>query len=278
MRANIPLAILFWLAPHMALAGECQQLTTSVITTCYAAGSEPTPPPTKAPTPVPTNQVSCDMPGCPVCDCAECVQTSIYITVFQVFCTEGIMDQAYTVTEVYKGMSSLPSFAEPTEVPYGFTACLETCTVCGPTPITATMTYPTAGAPFATDMPVPAGWQPPPPKDDQRCPGPTCPANNNNPEPALEGSPGTQPQGHEPQGKPSNPSQDSSQNPPQKPPADSPSKESLSNEPPQATPTGARSSQPLVPPVSVATRASLVSWIMAAVFVLPAVVGYWLWI
>lgn len=49
-------------------------------------------------------------------------------------------------------MSALPTFAEPTECPYGFTTSEATCTVCGDKPITQTMTYPAGGVPYDTGL------------------------------------------------------------------------------------------------------------------------------
>jgi hypothetical protein len=58
--------------------------------------------------------------------------------------------QTYVVTETYLGLSSLPSFDQPTDIPFGFTTRLETCEIgmCGLEAITATMTFPAGGGPF----------------------------------------------------------------------------------------------------------------------------------
>jgi len=134
---------------------SAQQLsyTTSTVTECFPSSttSSPLAPPTPAPT-----QVTVTMPACPDCDCATCARTSVFVATFAVFCPSGTTRQTYTVTEVYRGMSSLPAFAgPPTAVPYGFTTGVETCTVCGEKPVVATMTYPSGGRPYASGMAVP---------------------------------------------------------------------------------------------------------------------------
>ncbi|KAK8079532.1 hypothetical protein PG997_007350 [Apiospora hydei] len=45
-------------------------------------------------------------------------------------------------------MSSLPVFATPTAVPYGFTVQVATCTKCGAQPLTVAITFPSGGSPF----------------------------------------------------------------------------------------------------------------------------------
>ncbi|RYP89238.1 hypothetical protein DL769_000143 [Monosporascus sp. CRB-8-3] len=64
------------------------------------------------------------------------------------------MPQAYTITETFVGMSSLPNFATPTSIPYGFTTALETCDICGGgvggKPVIATVTYPSGGVPYVS--------------------------------------------------------------------------------------------------------------------------------
>jgi len=97
--------------------------------------------------------ISYTMPPCIYCNCPGCTILSKFATAYPVFCTEGevgIKNQRYAVTETYLGLSSLPHFESPTDVPFGFTARLETCEagVCGPEATTAPMTYPTGGTPF----------------------------------------------------------------------------------------------------------------------------------
>src|SRR3569833_86193 len=143
-------------------AASAQQLSysTSLVTESFSSS-------TSAPAPAQMvvvtgsgSQVGVTMPACPGCDCATCVHTSTFVTNFAVFCPHGTTNQPYTVTEVYRGMSSYPSMANPTSVPYGFTTALETCTVCGETPITATMTYPSGGVPYVSGMAIPTDTGP----------------------------------------------------------------------------------------------------------------------
>ena len=70
------------------------------------------------------------MPGCSACGCATCTLTSVYTATFGALCPTGLAPVPYTVTEIYVGLSSLPGFAAPTRVPYGFTTAVETCGVC----------------------------------------------------------------------------------------------------------------------------------------------------
>lgn len=92
------------------------------------------------------------MPPCNVCDCPTCSITSTFTTAYSVFCPTGLSTQPYTVTETFIGLSSLPTFATPTSIPYGFTVTEATCTKCDTTPIIATLTYPGGGSPYGT------GW------------------------------------------------------------------------------------------------------------------------
>ncbi|ETS76290.1 hypothetical protein PFICI_11677 [Pestalotiopsis fici W106-1] len=95
--------------------------------------------------------VDYSMPACE-CGCPTCSHTSVYSTNYPIFCSTGVTDQTYTITETYHGMPTLPTFAEPTECPYGFTTEEVTCTVCGDAPITQTMTYPSGGCPYDTGL------------------------------------------------------------------------------------------------------------------------------
>ncbi|KAI0973385.1 hypothetical protein F4678DRAFT_477847 [Xylaria arbuscula] len=104
-----------------------------------------------------TITVSYTMPPCTSCGCPGCTVVSSFTTGCQAFHTEGVKVQSYAITETYVGLSSLPSFDLPTQMPYGFTAQVHTCDAgtCGPEAITATMTYPAGGGPFvATPVPV----------------------------------------------------------------------------------------------------------------------------
>lgn len=96
--------------------------------------------------------VTYSMPRCDACDCSTCTTTSTFTTTFPVFCPTGLSDQPYTVIETYVGMSSLPSFAASTPIPYGFSITTATCTICGRAPLVATLTYPSGGTPYATGV------------------------------------------------------------------------------------------------------------------------------
>ncbi|GAW13729.1 hypothetical protein ANO14919_031180 [Xylariales sp. No.14919] len=101
-----------------------------------------------------TVTVSYTMPPCTYCGCPDCTVLSSFVTTCSAFNTAGTLGmgvQTYAITETYLGLSSLPRFEQPTQIPYGFTSQVETCGpgVCGPHAITATMTYPIGGGPFA---------------------------------------------------------------------------------------------------------------------------------
>ncbi|KAK7981677.1 hypothetical protein PG996_009368 [Apiospora saccharicola] len=127
--------------------------------------------------------VSYTMPSCAACDCSTCTAISTYKTTFSALCATGLRDQPYTITETYLGMSSLPVFATPTAVPYGFTVAVETCTYCGAQPLTVTITYPSGGSPFVPT--TTEGNSGPPPVQTNLPPGvATAPA-------AVDASPGS---------------------------------------------------------------------------------------
>ncbi|RYP92651.1 hypothetical protein DL770_001233 [Monosporascus sp. CRB-9-2] len=128
--------------------------TSSMATTCVPA-NEPTS--TRQPVlvtiaPGSPGEVCYQMPSCETCNCKACTLASTYTATFSVFCPTGLMPQAYTITETFVGMSSLPNFAAPTSVPYGFTTAVETCNFCdggvGGKPVIATVTYPSGGVPY----------------------------------------------------------------------------------------------------------------------------------
>ncbi|KAI1278231.1 hypothetical protein F5Y07DRAFT_397788 [Xylaria sp. FL0933] len=118
-----------------------------------------------------TITVSYTMPPCTSCGCPGCTVVSSFTTTCMAFHTEGVVGtkvQSYAITETYVGISSLPRFEQPTQMPYGFTAQVHTCDAgtCGPKAITATMTYPAGGGPFiATPTPAHGGT----PADDKNC-------------------------------------------------------------------------------------------------------------
>ncbi|UQC87172.1 uncharacterized protein CLUP02_12673 [Colletotrichum lupini] len=80
-------------------------------------------------------------PNCNKCGCDTCVHTISYTTEYDTFCSTGLAKQVYAVTETYRGMPSKPTVTSA-DVPFGFTAEVQTCTTCGPTPVVATITRP----------------------------------------------------------------------------------------------------------------------------------------
>ena len=105
------------------------------------------------------------MPSCVSCGCPSCVWADVYTTSFVAFCPTGTTTRVYEVQEYYTGLSAAPSVTKRPSVPYGFTSEVQTCTVCGPKPVTASVTYAATNYPFATGLsgPSPApngvpGW------------------------------------------------------------------------------------------------------------------------
>ena len=94
--------------------------------------------------------------------------TTVFTTVCDAFCSTGLCPTTYTVTDVCTA-SPTCSFG-PSYVAPGFTQTVTVCTVCGPVPITATLTVPcsdgsTASPPYPTGSRAscPGGAQCPPP-------------------------------------------------------------------------------------------------------------------
>ncbi|KXH26605.1 hypothetical protein CSIM01_02906 [Colletotrichum simmondsii] len=85
--------------------------------------------------------VQLQAPNCNKCGCDTCVHTVSYTTEYDTFCSTGLAKQVYAVTETYRGMPSKPTVTS-TDVPFGFTTEVQTCTTCGPTPVVATITHP----------------------------------------------------------------------------------------------------------------------------------------
>lgn len=123
---------------------ECLDITSTETPRTADPGGKP-PKENELPRPDP---VSYTMPSCTACDCSTCTAFSTYTTTFSALCPTGLRDQPYTITETYVGMSSLPVFATPTAVAYGFTVVVETCTYCNTQPLTVIITYPADGSPF----------------------------------------------------------------------------------------------------------------------------------
>ncbi|KAF5974483.1 hypothetical protein FCOIX_8234 [Fusarium coicis] len=90
--------------------------------------------------------VEVEAPECD-CGCKTCINTIEYTTYFPAFCSTGLYEQKYVITETYKGMEVQPTI-ESQSIPFGFTCDMQTCTTCGPEPITATITYPVNGHPY----------------------------------------------------------------------------------------------------------------------------------
>ncbi|KAI3528892.1 hypothetical protein CABS01_05388 [Colletotrichum abscissum] len=85
--------------------------------------------------------VQLQAPNCNKCGCDTCVHTISYTTEYDTFCSTGLAKQVYAVTETYRGMPSKPTVTSA-DVPFGFTAEVQTCATCGPTPVVATITRP----------------------------------------------------------------------------------------------------------------------------------------
>ncbi|KAM5383480.1 hypothetical protein ACJZ2D_002173 [Fusarium nematophilum] len=79
-------------------------------------------------------------PSCD-CGCSTCVHTVDYTTTYEALCHTGLCERVYVVAETYRGMPVKPVVTS-TDIPLGFTREVQTCTVCGPKPITATFTCP----------------------------------------------------------------------------------------------------------------------------------------
>ncbi|KAI0132869.1 hypothetical protein BJ170DRAFT_730906 [Xylariales sp. AK1849] len=151
---------------YPAVGGQIISYTTSIVTECFedatptATGLDNSPSTTSCSTPPPQGTVTYNMPACEMCGCPSCTLTSAFSTSMPIFGSTGLIPQTYTVTETYVGLSSLPTFATPTSVPYGFTVAVETCTICGDTPLTMTMTYPSGYGPYASSLPGVTGTNP----------------------------------------------------------------------------------------------------------------------
>ncbi|RBR07275.1 uncharacterized protein FIESC28_10774 [Fusarium coffeatum] len=100
--------------------------------------------------------VDVQAPDCD-CGCPTCVHTLEYTTKYPAFCSTGLFEQEYVITETYSGMEAKPT-KNKHDLPHGFTCEVQTCTTCGPEPVTATITHPVAGHYMnevaATEMPM----------------------------------------------------------------------------------------------------------------------------
>lgn len=132
--------------------GRAQLLSyvTAVITECSdLSETEATSTADPAVTHTVTDTCSYSMPVCD-CGCETCTFTSVYTTAYPILCPTGVAHLTYTITETFAGMSTLPTFAEPTGVPYGFTVTDAICTICGEEPVTTVITCPSGGATYHT--------------------------------------------------------------------------------------------------------------------------------
>jgi hypothetical protein len=144
-------------------ANDGIQLTyaTATITQCFTQGGLAVPTVTVvAPTciikqPAVTGGpiiIEVQAPDCD-CGCPTCVQTLEYTTKYPAFCSTGLYDQEYVITETYKGMEAKPTMDH--DLPFGFTYDVQTCTTCGPEAVTATITYPVSDRPYINDVTYP---------------------------------------------------------------------------------------------------------------------------
>lgn len=155
-------------AQSVLIDGVLFAYQTATITECFpmgGSGLEPTPSLSiggNAPIihrPAVTGQpiiVEVEAPSCDSCGCDTCAHTEVYTLTCDVFCDAGLCKQAYVVTETYSGMTAKPTLAE-TGLPFGFTCDVQTCTSCGPEPITATITYPLTDRLYINKVPAPTG-------------------------------------------------------------------------------------------------------------------------
>lgn len=73
--------------------------------------------------------VEVEAPQCD-CGCKTCINTIEYTTYFPAFCSTGLYEQEYVITETYKGLEAQPTI-ESQSIPFGFTCDVQTCTACG---------------------------------------------------------------------------------------------------------------------------------------------------
>jgi hypothetical protein len=154
-------------AQSISIDGVLFAYQTATITECFSMGDglEPTPRLSiggNAPIihrPAVTGRpiiVEVEAPRCNSCGCDACAHTEVYTLTCDAFCDTGLCKQAYVVTETYSGMTAKPTLA-PTDLPFGFTCDVQTCTTCGPEPITATITYPLTDRLYINKVPAPTG-------------------------------------------------------------------------------------------------------------------------
>ncbi|KAM0561352.1 hypothetical protein ACHAPJ_003231 [Fusarium lateritium] len=98
--------------------------------------------------------VEVQAPNCESCGCKTCVQTVVHTTKYDAFCSTGLYEQEYVITETYSGLASKPTMPSAS-LPFGFTCDVQTCNSCGPEPITATITYPVTDRPYINAVSYP---------------------------------------------------------------------------------------------------------------------------
>ncbi|KAI9149400.1 hypothetical protein HJFPF1_11452 [Paramyrothecium foliicola] len=143
--------ILYALSQALFVAGAKQAAVCplSTVTSCVDIG--PSPP---TPTAGQDGCVTIYMPECTGCGCATCSHTHVFTTTLDVFGgLFGSRPSAYTIKEIYRGMSRAPIYPKQTGIPLGFTVAPAVCSTCGFLPITKTMTYPIGGRPVAFTPP-----------------------------------------------------------------------------------------------------------------------------
>ncbi|KAI9840220.1 MAG: hypothetical protein M1837_001848 [Sclerophora amabilis] len=97
-------------------------------------------------------------PDCPACSAGNAFLTT-YTTVYATFCPTGLEDKEYTIIETRSGKPGDSAPENTSKVAPGFGVTTAVCTKCGPAPITATLTVPTATGAAAggkVDVPVTA--------------------------------------------------------------------------------------------------------------------------
>ncbi|KAH7244163.1 uncharacterized protein BKA55DRAFT_691977 [Fusarium redolens] len=117
------------------------------------------------------------------CGCPTCVHTLEYTTKYPAFCSTGLFEQVYVITETYSGMEAKPTKHEH-DLPYGFTCDVQTCTTCGPEPVTATITYPVSDRPYMNEV---APTEMPMAKPGNEKPGNEKPEEQGNAAPKVTG-------------------------------------------------------------------------------------------
>lgn len=135
------------------VAAKRYTYTTSTVTSCFTSTPTNFVPAAATPTQGSDGAYTVNMPECKNCEpCTDCAYTRTYTTSYGVFAPTGVATQAYTIKEVYSGMTTAPDAKATGGVPQGFTTGVQVCTACGDEPVTQTMTYPQGGKPYASGM------------------------------------------------------------------------------------------------------------------------------